>query len=469
MPGMYAEAVPLIGAVRIVMDVSDFFDIAIVDEVQLYRANVPFGPTYFDDAVKVRVRPWYVIGQTFPQFGYPWEMLSGGQTVWYDTEVPLDTPVYYVAELPNGDVSFGEAVAAVRLVDEQFATGITGWTADTGATIAANTTTPILGERSLRVTATGGTATIGARSALTAAATVTPGRRYEVSFLVRGSHAETDVRVGVDFHTSAGAFAGTDFTAALTLPAGVTVRRRAVFEAPATSGRVKVRVYWGGTPTAAHFLDVDDVRVIDMGDMENAPGTGVTLASAGGGWLSGPELPAGDVRLDLIPTEACEVAPTPSGVIFLSNATEQRASAGGRFDVLDQAAPHVITARRKLPTSTLSVAALTFAERDAVHALVAEGNVGMLRLPAEFGVSDRYLDVGDVGTSPMVADLRIPYRVIDLPYAEASSPANPIAGVLGTRIQDLDRYATWADFDAANLTSIDLLLGAGSTLGIGAW
>ena len=468
MPGFYAEAVPQIGAVRLVLDVSDFVNIALVDEVQLLRSpHSPGTSLFFDTVTKVRIRPWYAIGQTFPQFGYPWEMLAGGQTVWYDTEAPLDTPLYYRAEIPSGDVSFPEAVNAVRLVDDTFAAGITGWVAAAGTTIAANTTTPIEGVRSLRVTATGGTATIGARSPLTAAATVAPGRRYEVSYRVRASAAQADVRVGVDFHDAAGAFLSTATTAALTAPAGVTTRRRATFTAPALASRILVRVYWGATPTGGHFLDVDDVRVIDMGDVAG-DGTAVVLPSLDGGWLSAPELPAGDVRLELLPTEVCDVAPTPTGVIFLSNASEQRAGTGARFDVLDQASPHVIVAKRKLPTSTLSVAALSFAERDKVHELVAPGNVCMLRLPDEFGVSDRFLDIGDVGTSALSPDLRRPYRVIDLPYAEVLSPANPIAGVLGTRFTDLDRYPTWAEFDAANLTSIDLLLGDGSTLGVGA-
>jgi hypothetical protein len=470
MGSLYTEAMPEIGAVRIVLDIRDFYAVG-TDDCQLLRSTgVPGTPEFGALAVRVRPHPTYDLSSVFPSIGFPWEMTSGGVEVWYDTEAPFGVPLYYQLEIPGAEVTVGVdasflySQAAVVLLDTGFEAGVSGWTADAGGAVAANTTSPIAGTGSLRITSAGGTAVIGARSAMTAAATIVPGREYAIEATLRAGAAEGDVRLAVDWFTAGAGANGSSNATAQTLAAGVVQRRRHVFTAPALSSRLQVRVRWAGTPAAARTVDVDDVRLVDLGDALGTP-TGVVLNPTTAGWLSDPELPAGDIRLDLLPADDCT---TPAGVVFVSNGSDQTSAAGARFDVIDQRAPTVITAKRKLPTSTLTVAALAFADRDRLHELLATGDVLMLRLVAEYGLADRYLDVGDVATNALSPDLRLPYRVLDMPYQEASSPAGPIGGVLGTRFQDLDRYDTWADFDAANLTSIDLLLGAGSTVGLGA-
>lgn len=463
MSALYAEALPQIGAVRVVMDTQDWGTMP--DEVHLYRSLIPpDDPEWSLQRVLVRIRPTYVLDGDFPQYGFPWEMTAGGADVWYDTEAPLDVPVYYAAETVGGDDPYVYGHAAVMVVETGFETSLDGWTADAGGAVSLNTTTPLFGTTSLRLTAAGGTATIGARSALTGVGTVATGRLYSAEFAVRAGAAATDIRVAVDWYNAAGVFISSDLGPINAAPAGVVVHRRWVFQAATGASRAQLRVRWGGTPAGAAVIDVDQAALIDMGD-GNSSGTAtpVTLESQDGGWLSDPARPAGDVRLSLLPVDDCP--PDPTGVIFLSHAADQRASAGARFDVVEQAVPSSVTALRKAPTSALTVAALTFDDRDTVHALCAPGDVLMLRVPPPFGVDDRYLDVDDVTTAALSPNLRVPYRVIDLPYAQAASPGSPTAGVLGTRFQDLDRYATWNAFDAANLTSIDLLLGQGSTVG----
>ena len=466
MPGLIAEPLAQYGMVRIVLDVADMSNLP--EEAQLLRSRfLPFTAQWYDAVEKVRPRPTTVADQ-FAQYGTPWEM-TGSADVWYDTEAPLDTPVYYVVELVGGDASYVTAHAAVELVDAGFDTSVAAWTADTGAAVALNTTTPIAGAGSLRITAAGGTAVIGARSPRTAASSVVAGRRYMAELVLRAGAAATDLRVAVDWFTNADAAVSTSQGTVLTAPAGVVVTRRAFFTAPATSGKAELRVRWAGTPTGGHTVDVDVARLVDLGDAYDDPtATPVTLVSDDGGWLHTPEVPAGAIRLDLLPSSDCEVDVEQGGVLFLSHPAESFASTGARFDVIDQALPSVVTGRRKAPTATLTIASLSFADRDAVAAELATGAVLMLRLPPEFGISDRYLDVGDTGTAALVDDLRVPYRVHDLPYAQAPTPAAPTAGVLGTRFADLDRYETWADFDPANLTTTDVLLGAGSTVGVGA-
>lgn len=462
---MYTEALPEIGAVRVVLDVSDMA--ALPYEAQVQRLTVPpQSPNFFDYSTTVRVRPTFIIDGG-EQGGYPWEMISGGVDVWYDTEAPLDTPVWYSAELPGATTPFVYARALTPLVTADFESGVTGWTAEGGATLTAETADPITGTRSLRLTVVGTPTSIGVHP--TARSTVVAGRRYLVEAMLRASSTTGLVRLAVDWYTAGDVFLSTSFGSTATPAANTDTYRRALLLAPATAARADVRVVWSSNPPTGGALVVDDVRFADTGDgIGYETSTSLVLPSNDGGWLSDPELPALDVRLDLLPGDGCEIAPAPAGVLFLSHSAETRQSTGTRFDVIDQAAPAIVTGRRKLPTATLTAASLSQADRTKVDNVLTNGDVLMLRVPAEFGVTDRYLDVGDTVTSPLSPDLRLPYRVHDLPYAQASIPGGPAGGVLGVQFQDLDRYPTWVEFDAANLTSLDLLHGAGSTYGIGA-
>lgn len=462
MAGMTAEPLPAIGAIRVVMDTSDF--VTQPYEMQLLRSLSPPGsPEWSDSLVKVRVRPTTAPGQ-YPQFGYPWEMTLG-RDVWYDSEAPLDTPVYYTVELIGGDYSYLSAHALVDLMPNgSFETGITGWMADTGAALAAETVAPLAGVRSLRITATGATSPTGARPSVNIP--VVAGRMYQFEALMRPS-ATGQVALAIDWFTAANVFITTSFAPVTTMTAGVTARRMMRINAPATATSAQPKVRWASPPAGGTVI-IDSVRFIDMNlGSDEATATPVTLASAGGGWLSNPARPSQDVRLDLLPDDDCQPGTLNDGVLFLSHDADSRTSSGARFDVVDQAVPSVVTGRRKAPTSSYTFAALTFTDRDRLHNMLALGDVLMVRLPDEFGIDDRYLDVGDVATTALSPDLRLPYRVIDMPYASAGAPAAPTEGVLGDRFADLDRYDTWAAFDLAQLTTIDLLHGAGSTLGVG--
>lgn len=462
MAGMTAEPLPAIGAIRVVLDTSDF--VTQPYEVQLLRSLAkPGSPEWDDSLVKVRVRPTTATSDA-AQFGYPWEMTLG-RDMWYDSEAPLDTPVYYTAELIGGDYSYLSAHTLVDLMPNgQFNTGITGWVADTGASIAWETAAPIAGAGSLRITTTGATSPSGARPM--PSIPVVAGRMYQIEALLRPSATGT-IGLAIDWFTAANVFLTTTFATVTTMNAGVTARRTVRAVAPATAANAQPKIRWA-SPPAGGTIVVDAVRFLDMNNgADEATATPVTLASNAGGWLSNPARPSQDVRLDLLPDIDCAPGTVNDGVLFLSHAADSRASAGARFDVVDQAVPSVVTGRRKSPTSSYTFAALTFTDRDRLHNMLALGDVLMARLPREFGIDDRYLDVADVATTALTPDLRVPYRVIDVPYAAVGPPADPTEGVLGNRFADLDRYNTWADFDLAQLTSIGLLYGAGSTLGIG--
>lgn len=481
MPGFTVEPLPAIGAVRLVVDVSDFVDPdpgnpTAVDEVQMFRLLVPpTDPDWFLSLRKVRVRPTYrVQGEGVGQYGQPWEMFNTAD-VWYDCEAPLDVPLWYLVETIGGDFSFLYGYPYANVVENsEFETNVSGWQPDTHAAITWNNGSPIFGVGSLRIRATQ-IPTAGWTGARTVTHhPVTAGRMYAFSAWLRASGAPTNVRFGVDWLNAAHGYLATTYSVHTSIPgANVPVRRATTAVAPVGAAYAQPRVMMLA-PAAEQLAIVDRVTFSGMGpgdDIVSTPPSTI-LASLGGGWFTEPTEPATDVRLSLLPVDGCDVDAlvdgTKSGVIFASHSTEGAASAGARFDVVDQRLPVPITSVRRGPTSTLTLASVSFPDRDAVHASLATGRVTMLRLPPEFGISDRYTDVADVSTSALSQDLRLPYRVIDLPYAESTPPSGPIAGVRGTRFEDIDRYATWTEFDAAGLTSIDLLHGAGSTLGVGA-
>jgi hypothetical protein len=465
--GLSAEAIPEIGAIRLVLNTSDWTDKPY--QGQVLRSLVPpTDPDWSLNLIKVRVRPTWVqddIRFNSAQYGYPWEYV-GTPDVWYDCEAPLDVPVYYTIELVGGDYTFVSALSySQKIANTSFDTNITGWNADAGATLSRETVAPLFGTGSLRIAVVGTPTFTGARPSVRYP--VVAGHMYNVSAWLRASSATGQARVAVDWYTAGNAYVTTTYCPQTTLGANITTRRQLFAEPPATATQADPRIVWD-TPPSGGVLLVDRVRMIDMGNAEvEAGATSTTLTTTYAGWLSNPVMPAEDIPLILLPGDECETEVPHTGVIFAAHNADTRASVGTRYDVVDDAFPAVVTGRRKAPTSTLTLTTLAATDTDRVHSLLAPGSVLMLRVIDDFHLPSRYLDIDTVTTTPLSPNLRLPYRVIDLPYASAGAPPDPIAGVLGTRFQDLNRYTTWTALDAAQLTTTDLLLGAGSLVGVG--
>jgi hypothetical protein len=144
-------------------------------------------------------------------------------------------------------------------------------------------------------------------------------------------------------------------------------------------------------------------------------------------------------------------------------ADEVFAANTNNFTPVNSRYPIVVNRTRQAITSTLTVASKTFPDRDAVRTLNEPGSPLLLRGPAQYGINDRYMSVGDVTEVRPVPDHRITPRVITLPHAEVLRPSGPSTGVCGTRVQDLcDIYPTWDALIAAGLTWADLLRGRAS-------
>lgn len=463
---VYAEVLPAIGAVRVVLDISDWPDPA--NEATVRRYLVP--PTDAAEFVLVRSTPSTSDDPAHQHFGVPSELITGGVRVWYDTEAPLGVDVWYRVEVSGPGVGgYIDAAPVTVLRHAEFAAGVDGFEAVAGASVArvaAPAPPTATAPGSLRVTSAGTHATTGAQTVR--AGGITAGRDYLFDGWLMAPAGAADVRLVVDWYTAADVFVSTTGLAATPLAAGVWSYRRATAPAPATAARYQARIRWAGTPPAGALLYAADVRVLAPGPAVDGGGAPVLVPVDGAGWLRDPVRPRLDVPLSLIPDELCESdaeAPTP-GVIFASMSADTRAAAGARFDVVEQAEPMSTASVRKAPTGTLTLVTVTFADRDQVHELLASGEVVLFQTAPEYGIPDRYCDVADVQTSPLSSDLRTQYRVIDLPHAATLPPAGPGEAPVGYRWADLCApYTSWDALDDAALTGVDVLLGKASTSG----
>jgi hypothetical protein len=186
------------------------------------------------------------------------------------------------------------------------------------------------------------------------------------------------------------------------------------------------------------------------------------LASGNDLWLKSPLHPWANQRVVLnIPQEpSCIPA---SAIFFMNMDVEIRPNRTAAFVVNNRKNPISITRVRGGINSTLSLASRTFVDRDNVITLVEPGDPLFFQGPAQYGIPDQYMTVGDHSVSRLTPDHRQESRINTLPYIEVDRPAGLMDGVLGTRWIDLcDKYATFADATAAGLTWTGVLLGQGS-------
>jgi hypothetical protein len=190
--------------------------------------------------------------------------------------------------------------------------------------------------------------------------------------------------------------------------------------------------------------------------------TSVVLASGNNLFLKSPLHPWADQRIVLQVPQEPECVPA-SAIFFGSLDAETRQSRSSVFVVNNRRTPIMASRVRGSIVSTLLLYTRTFADRDALIAINASGDALFLQAPAQYGIPDQYMAVGDYAVTRLLPDHRKQARTNTMTYVEVDRPAGLADGVLGVRWVDLcDRYATFADATAAGLTWTLVLLGYGS-------
>lgn len=381
--------------------------------------------------------------------GLEYQSLSVGyKTVMYDTELPLDVPVHYVAT----------AIPSIMNVNPYFTNFIDPWTGANGATVSRvtkiNSVLP-LSTPSMRWVGDGSTANPqvnGDRISVTVGAQFT----LAATFLINSSPAT--VLVGVQWLTSALANISTSTTSGLvsnfnplTLTLNVT--------APATAAYAYVFVQAVGTPPKSIFYFVDNVTLTSKAGTATSAG-GLVVRSEGTCWLKDPYLPGNTVKVDFCfdPNPLC----TPQeGIFFASMDAEGYAANSGTFNVNNQPEPVTVSRVRQSRASTLTLVTRTLADRDRLITMLAGGYPLLWQVPSEYGIPDAYIQVGSYQVVRVHPDIRFPIRVFPLPFVAERSPGGPMAGVVGARWQDsCNRYATWGAATAASVTWTQAMQGA---------
>lgn len=155
-----------------------------------------------------------------------------------------------------------------------------------------------------------------------------------------------------------------------------------------------------------------------------------------------------------------------SGIFFASMSSEARASNSVLLGPVNAALPISVSRARRGVSSTLQVVTRTFDDRDAVLALNAPGSPLLLQGPTAYGIPQRYMAVSTVDVDRGLSDHRFQVRVIDMPHIEVSRPAGPMQGPCGSQMDNLcDIYDTWQELEDSGLSWEDLIRGRASTAG----
>lgn len=136
----------------------------------------------------------------------------------------------------------------------------------------------------------------------------------------------------------------------------------------------------------------------------------ITLASNENSWLTHPAYPSAPVQV-----YPCE-APALS-----------RKIAQGVFPIIGRANPIVVSAASRLsPTGTMTIDAATFAARDQLLNLFADGSAVLLRAPSDFGYGQgMWLAIGDVTEDPKGRPAWSQSRPVTVAFTVVDSPAGP--------------------------------------------
>lgn len=208
------------------------------------------------------------------------------------------------------------------------------------------------------------------------------------------------------------------------------------------------------------------------GSAASATSTEVILQAGGTIWLRDPLYPANDRKITLGLNAPLPECVPGEGIFFQSMDDEGFGSQTTNTAINNRQNPTTQVYVRGPKSSGLNLVCRTFADRDLMYQILANGTVLLLDLPPKYGYDRRYISVGDVNTTRLSRNFARQWTIMPLPYLIVDRPAGMGYGVLGTRWIDLcvgngGVYNTYADATSAGVTWERLLYGQGATVGRG--
>lgn len=202
-----------------------------------------------------------------------------------------------------------------------------------------------------------------------------------------------------------------------------------------------------------------------LGSTSSATAGPVTLLSTNHPWLKSPLHPWQDKRLNLssplsTPYPDCD---DEDAVFFAAMDIEVFTGRSAAFPVNQRKNPIPAPRVRGGITSSLRLISRTFPARDQIEQLNESGDPLLFQTPQNpdvYGITDRYMLVGDYSVSRLSPNHKQPWRANVMPHVEVDRPAGLADGVLGTRWADIcDTFVTFGDATAAGLTWTMILMG----------
>lgn len=159
-----------------------------------------------------------------------------------------------------------------------------------------------------------------------------------------------------------------------------------------------------------------------------------------------------------------------TGVFFASMEAESYEPNALTVNPTNARRPIAITRQRRDVSSNLTVVSRTFNDRDALLRLAAPGSPILLQGPPQYGIPDRYMDVGAVAVDRGLTDHRFQVRIVQMPHVAVDRPAGPQTGVCGSRVADLCDF-TFDELASDGNTWEDLVRGrpTGGVTGFRTW
>jgi hypothetical protein len=187
----------------------------------------------------------------------------------------------------------------------------------------------------------------------------------------------------------------------------------------------------------------------------------LTIGSDGKFRLKDPVRPCRDLVVPLCFDQVASADCLPgSGVFFASMATESFATNSMSVNPTNAEFPIAISRTRRGVTSVLTLVTRTFADRDELKLITKPGSPLLFQGPPQYGIPDRYMDVGETDFERGLTDHKFQVRVATLPHVEVARVAGPTLGVCGSRLKDLcDTFSTWQEIVDAGLNWDDLVRG----------